>query len=154
MSSVEIIDYKPEHKRRFIEINEAWITKSFEMEEIDREELYHPEKNILVPGGAILLAVRDGLIVGTSALVKMDENTFELIKMVVDEKYRGQKIGRLLCSASLKRARELGAKKVVLHSNTKGSQTAVKLYYELGFKPVPLGKSEFQRADIKMAIHL
>ena len=82
----------------------------------------------------------------------MDANTFELIKMAVDEKYRGQKIGRQLCMAALQRARDLGAKKVILHSNTKGSPTAIKLYYELGFRKIPLVNSAFQRADIKMEI--
>ena len=68
MSAVQIQDYLPEHKNRFIEINEAWITKGFVLEEIDREELYFPEKNILDTGGAILIATIDGLVVGTSAL--------------------------------------------------------------------------------------
>jgi hypothetical protein len=39
------------------------------MEDVDRNELYFPEKNILEKGGAILLAVIDGIVVGTSALV-------------------------------------------------------------------------------------
>jgi len=150
---VQIVDYRPEYKQRFIEINEAWIRKDFVIENIDREELHNLETSILKGGGAILIALLAGKVVGTCALVKIHNNTFELIKMAVDEKYRGMNIGRLLCTQTLEKARQLGAKKVVLHSNTKGSATAVKLYYELGFKEIPLGKSEFARADIKMEIN-
>jgi N-acetylglutamate synthase-like GNAT family acetyltransferase len=149
---VKIVDYKTEHKKRFIEINEAWITKSFVMEEIDRQELHDLENSILKGGGAILIALWDTEVVGTCALVKTDPERFELIKMAVDEKVRGQRIGKLLGERTLEKAKELGARSVYLHSNTKGSATAIKLYYELGFKEIPLGKSDFQRADIKMEI--
>jgi N-acetylglutamate synthase-like GNAT family acetyltransferase len=151
---IRIVDYEPSHKKRFIEINEAWITRNHVIEDIDREELHNLENSILKPGGAILIALADNEVVGTAALVKMNNDTFELIKMAVDEKFRGHGIGRRLCVRSLDKAKSLGAKKVILHSNTKGSATAVKLYYELGFKKIPLGKSEFQRADIKMEIEL
>ena len=154
---IEIVDYRPEHKKRFVEINEAWITKSFFLEDIDREELHNLENSILKTGGAILIALVKGEVVGTCALMKVpaeNGNIFELIKMAVDEKARGHKIGKLLGIKILEKAKNLGAKKVFLHSNTKGSATAVKLYYELGFKEITLGKSEFQRADIKMEIEL
>jgi N-acetylglutamate synthase-like GNAT family acetyltransferase len=149
---IKIVDYQPEHKDRFVEINEAWITKSFVMEEIDRQELHDLENSILKGGGAILIALLRGEVVGTCALVKVNSERFELIKMAVDEKARGHKIGKLLGEKTLEKAKELGARSVYLHSNTKGSATAIKLYYELGFNEIPLGKSDFQRADIKMEI--
>jgi GNAT superfamily N-acetyltransferase len=149
-NKIQIVDFLPEHKKRFIEINEAWITKDFVMEELDHQELYNPEENILKGGGVILIALLNGEPVGTCALVKMDNDSYEMIKMGVDEKARGLKIGKLLGEAILARAKKMGAKKIILHSNTKFSGVAVELYYKLGFKKVPLGETEWQRADIRM----
>jgi ribosomal protein S18 acetylase RimI-like enzyme len=152
-ADVKIVDYTSDHKKRFIEINEAWITKDFVLEEIDKRELYNPEENILKGGGAILIALHKNEPIGTCALVNMGNGEYELIKMAVDEKARGLKIGKLLGLKALERAKFLGAKKVILHSNTKFSAIAIQLYIKLGFKEIPLIKSEFERANIKMEIN-
>src|SRR5688500_18861333 len=106
---IKIVDYSPAHKKRFIEINEAWITKDYVLEELDKKELYNPEENILKGGGAILIALYDNEPIGTCALVNMGNNIYELIKMAVDEKARGLKIGRLLGEKTIEKAKELGA---------------------------------------------
>ena len=151
---IRIEDFKPEYKKAFIEINEAWISKDYVLEELDKKELYDPEGNILKGGGAILIALYNGEPVGTCALVNMGNGTFELIKMAVAEKARGLKIGRLLGIKTIEKAKALGAKKIILYSNTKFSGIAVQLYYKLGFKKVALGDTEWQRADIKMELEL
>ena len=151
---IEIVDYLPAHKKRFIEINEAWITKDYELEEIDKRELYNLEENILNGGGKILIALLNREPVGTVALVNMDNHVYELIKMAVDEKVRGLKIGKSLGSKIIEKAKSMGAKRIILHSNTKTSQVAILLYRKLGFKEIPLGNPEFQRADIKMELEL
>jgi GNAT superfamily N-acetyltransferase len=151
---IQIVDFKPEYKKAFIEINEAWISKDYVLEELDKKELYNPEENILKGGGAILIALYNNEPVGTCALVEMGDHTYELIKMAVAEKARGLKIGRLLGIKTIEKAKALGAKKIILYSNTKFSGVAVQLYYKLGFKKVPLGNTEWQRADIKMELQL
>ena len=151
---IQIVDFRPEYKKAFIEINEAWISKDYVLEELDKKELYNPEENILKGGGAILIALNNDEPVGTCALVNMGDDTFELVKMAVTEKARGLKIGRLLGAKTIEKAKALGAKKIILYSNTKFSGVAVQLYYKLGFKKVPLGNTEWQRADIKMELEL
>jgi GNAT superfamily N-acetyltransferase len=72
--------------------------------------------------------------------------------MAVDENLRGLKIGYHLGVATLEKAKMLNAKKIILHSNRKGSAAAISLYYKLGFKEIPLGDAPWARADIKMEI--
>jgi DNA-binding MarR family transcriptional regulator/ribosomal protein S18 acetylase RimI-like enzyme len=150
-NSVRIIDYEPRHQTAWESLNLAWISKDFEVEDIDLETLGNPKKYFLDDGGAVLLAEKDGEIIGTVALQPFGEGNFELAKMTVAEKARGLKIGEKLCAAALERARKLGAKRVFLYSNTKAYQ-AINLYYKLGFKVVGLDSQEFKRANIQMEI--
>jgi len=147
---VQIVEYKPEHRQRFKEINEQWITRSYVMEEEDIKTVEDPEGYILKGGGKIYIALYKGHPVGTCAYLNMGDKVYEMIKMAVAENYRGLKIGKKIGEESVRAIKELGAKKIILFSNTKGSAAAIQLYHKLGFKEVPLGTSEFIRADIRM----
>lgn len=152
-SVVRIIDYAPEHQAAWEKLNIDWISKDYEVEEIDRETLSKPGQYFLDGGGAVLLAQKpDGEIVGTVALQPFGNGEYELAKMTVAEKARGLKIGEKLGWACLERARQLGAKRVFLYSNTKAFQ-AINLYFKLGFRVVRLDSQEFKRANIQMDIH-
>lgn len=148
--AVRIIDYEPRYQQDWENLNLAWIAQDFEVEEIDRETLGKPEKYFL-NGGAILLAEKDGAIIGTVGLQPFGNGAFELAKMTVAAGARGLKIGEKLCWAAMERARQLGAKRVFLYSNTKAYQ-ALNLYFKLGFRVVGLDSQEFKRANIQMEI--
>ncbi len=148
--TIAIIDYQPIHFERWKAINEAWITHAYFMEEIDHLHCSQPEASILAPGGFILLAQLGEEIAGTAGLIKDDKDTYELIKMAVDSRFRGHGIGRLICEAAIEKARDAGAKMLYLFSNRKGSATAIQIYRELGFEEVPLDRQDFARADIRM----
>jgi len=150
--TIEIIDYKPEHQQRFKEINEQWITRKYVMEEEDLKTVNDPYGYVIKGGGKIFIATHNGYPVGTVAYLNMGSGVYEMIKMAVDEKYRGLKIGKLLGEHSVQAMKEFGAKSLILFSNKAGSATAIQLYYKLGFIEIPLGNSEFQRADIKMEL--
>ncbi len=149
--AVRIVDYEPRHQEVWEGLNISWISRDFEVEDIDRETLGKPQQYFLDGGGAILLAEKDGEIVGTVALQPFGKGSFELAKMTVAEKMRGLKIGEKLCAAALERARQLGARRVFLYSNTKAYQ-AINLYFKLGFRVVGLDSQEFKRANIQMEI--
>lgn len=153
-NDVKIVEYRPEYRERFKEINVQWITKSFVMEEEDIKTVDDPEGYILKPGGKIFLALYNNEVAGTCAYQNFGEQGFEMIKMAVDEKFRGLKIGKIIGEISLQKMKEYGANRIFLFSNTKGSAAAVNLYYKLGFKEIPLGKADFARADIKMELFL
>jgi GNAT superfamily N-acetyltransferase len=140
----------------FRELNEAWISKYFRIEEKDRETLGNPQKHILCPGGEIFMALLDGEMVGCVALIKMSDTTMELAKMAVDENYRGQGIGRSLIAAAIDWARRRGLHRLYLETNHTLTP-AIKLYRSMGFSDVPedrLMKSKYKRADVFMELWL
>jgi purine-nucleoside phosphorylase len=149
--AVRIIDWSPQHQEAWKNLNIAWISRDYEVEQIDLDTLDFPEKYFISDGGAVLLAERDGEILGTVALQPFGEGRFELAKMTVAENARGLKIGEKLGWAALERARALGARSVFLYSNTKAYQ-AINLYFKLGFRVVPLDSQEFKRANIQMEV--
>ena len=153
IAELEIIDFLPVHKTAFRSLNHEWINKYFELEELDREILDYPEKNILAPGGFILMALYQGEVVGTCALLKVSENRFELGKMAVTEKVQGLKIGQLLVQAAITKAREAGAANLVLYSHHKLAP-ALHVYRKFGFQEVPCPANGYKRADIKMELAL
>lgn len=150
--NIKIVEYLPEHRERFKEINVQWITRNFVMEEEDAKTVDDPEGYIIKGGGKIFIALYNTEVAGTCAYLNFGNHEFEMIKMAVDEKFRGLKIGKIIGEESLEKMKAYGAKKIFLFSNTKGSATAVALYHKLGFIETPLGDSEFQRADIRMEL--
>jgi ribosomal protein S18 acetylase RimI-like enzyme len=150
MSPVSIVDYQPSHRARFKEINVQWITRKYEMEAEDIRTVDDPQGYVIDGGGYIFIALKDNYPVGTCAYLRMEENVYEMIKMAVDEDYRGLGIGRSLAAESIRIMKDRGAKKIILFSNREGSARAIELYRKLGFRETQLGISEFQRADIRM----
>ena len=92
-------------------------------------------------------------VVGTCALLKVDDTTFELAKMTVTDAARGAGIGRKLAKDVLAKARALGAQRVYLESNTV-LEPAIRLYRELGFKEIAAQPSPYERANIQMELFL
>lgn len=151
--SVEIIDYVPEFQDDFKRLNYEWIETYFEVEDTDREYLNYPGKKILEPGGHIFMARYRNEIVGTCALAKMNEHTYELAKMAVTEKAKGKGIGWLLGKAAINKARELGADTVFIESNT-ALKAAISLYQKLGFRKVVGQPSPYDRCNIQLELKL
>lgn len=151
MNSIKIVDYKPIHQPWFEKFNRYWIEKYFVMEPVDEFVLTNPEEALLEPGGAILMAEFDGEIAGTVALRKIDGTTFEFTKMAVDNKFQRKGIAEALSHASFKKAKALGADKVILYSNSVLTP-AISLYEKLGFEHVPGADVEYKRSDVKMEI--
>lgn len=57
---VEIVKYTPADAAAFHDLNHEWITKYFELEELDNQILNDPERYILSKGGYILMACFQG----------------------------------------------------------------------------------------------
>jgi len=153
MNEIQLIGYEPEHQPYFEKFNRAWIEELFEMEPVDEWVLTNPDKAILETGGAILMALYQGHIAGTVGLRKVDEGIFEFTKMAVDTQFRRKGIAEALCYASLEKAKQLGASKVILYSNTKNAG-AIKLYEKVGFRHVPVENDVYKRANVKMEIEM
>ena len=152
-ANVQIVDYSPEYQDAFKKLNEEWITQNFKMEEADYQSLDHPQEYYLDKGGHILIAIFENKPVGTCALIKMDNETFELSKMAVSPEAKGKGIGYLLGKAAMSKAKEAGATKLYLESNTK-LKPAIELYHKLGFKKITGRPSPYERSNIQMEMEL
>ena len=149
---IQISFYQPKYQVAFESLNRAWIEKYFWIEPIDVEVLQNPEKNIMAPGGEILIALVDDQPVGVVALKRVSETVLEFTKMAVDENFQGKKIGEKLAIVAIATAKVMKATKVILYSNTK-LVAAIQLYRKLGFVEVELD-GPYKRSDIKMELTL
>ncbi|QNI30237.1 GNAT family N-acetyltransferase [Alloacidobacterium dinghuense] len=148
--------FLPGDGETFRRLNEQWIAKYFEIEEKDRLTLNDPVKYILRPGGHIYFATLDDEIVGCCALIATGANSYEVAKMAVDESVRNHGIGKALLAHVVAEARELGARKLTLETNSK-LMNAIHVYESLGFKhidPWRVEPSPYKRADVFMERHL
>ena len=150
---LRIVPYRAEHAEAFRDLNLAWIRKHFEVEERDARDLGDPETHILASGGYIFMAELNGEFVGTCALMREEEGVFELAKMTVANSTRGLGVGRALGETTLAHARAIGARRVELLTNS-SLVPAITLYRALGFVDVPLGTTEYARADVHMVLDL
>lgn len=154
-AEIDIRDYLPEHQPFFEQLFENWFRKNFGMEPepVDKFLLREPEKAILQGGGAIFIGLMNNQPVGTVGLRKRDDGEYELIKMVVAEKYQGMGLGRELVKAAIEKARSFGARRLVLYSHS-SLKTAFHLYHQFGFYQIPLeqGTYHHSRCDTKMEL--
>ena len=133
-SQVTFIPFEQGLSRHFENINVEWITEMFELEEIDKRVLKDPEKYIIKTGGHIWFAsIPDKGIVGTCALLKSEQDEFELTKMGILNSARGMKVGEALLAHIIKFAlHTIEAKKLYLLTNKK-CEAAIHLYEKYGF---------------------
>lgn len=151
-SVIEIVAYQPEYQPWFEKLNRDWIEKFFWMEPLDFEVLQNPETQILKSGGFLFMALYQKEVAGTVALKFVEPGVYEFTKMAVDERFRGKKVGEILSNVAIVKAKENGAKKIILYSNTK-LNAAINLYRKLGFIEIPLD-GPYKRSDIKMELKL
>ncbi|MBX2826595.1 MAG: bifunctional helix-turn-helix transcriptional regulator/GNAT family N-acetyltransferase [Flavobacteriaceae bacterium] len=149
---IQIINYQEQYKQDFYDLNIEWVQKHFFVEDLDREVLSKPHQYILDPGGYIFFAVENGKALGTVALMKAEDNFFELTKMAVHPDARGRKIGQQLMQYCLDFAKEHDFD-LLLYSNTV-LENAIHIYRKYGFEEVPVEPdSPYVRSNIKMVWH-
>jgi N-acetylglutamate synthase-like GNAT family acetyltransferase len=131
--TLSIIEFDAALAGDFFRINAQWIEAMFTMEATDREVLENPQEKVIAPGGTILFVSAPDLgVVGTCALQKTGDDTFELTKMGVLDSARGRKAGEFLLDAMIARARDMKVEKLYLLTNSKCA-AAVHLYEKAGF---------------------
>ena len=151
---IEIIPYRQEYAKDFKELNIAWLEKFFWVEPHDEEVLGNPDKYILQPGGNIFFVKAGDEIIGTVALMKMEEGVFELTKMAITPRYQGKQLGQKLMEHTIEYARTQGWKHLIIYSNRK-LENAIYIYKKYGFEEIPIEQNNpYSRGDIKMKLDL
>jgi len=87
------------------------------------------------PDGCIYLCKNQNVFAGCIALRKLEPDICELKRMYVRDEYRGQGIGRKLAEEVIKRAKEIGYKKMRLDT-LRSMRTAIGIYETLGFREI------------------
>ena len=148
---VEISPFDKMYSKDFYILNIEWLKTYFYVEPYDEKVLSNPNKYIIEKGGFIFFAKCDNQIVGTVALMPIQkEGTFELTKMAVSPKHRGQKIGQKLMQQCLDFAKAQEFKRLLLYSSRK-LNNAIYIYRKYGFIEVPVEPNcPYERCDIKI----
>jgi N-acetylglutamate synthase-like GNAT family acetyltransferase len=150
----EVVRFTPQLASHFESLNREWIEKYFEIEEGDLKVFRDPFKEIVQPGGQIFFVIFDGEVLGTCAVMKLNAQTYELAKMAVSTKAQGRGYSKLLMISAIEFARENGAERLILLSNTRLG-AAIALYEKFGFRSVPITDAEeYKRVDIQMELQL
>jgi GNAT superfamily N-acetyltransferase len=151
---IEIDTLRPEHARRFAELNRAWLEEYGLMEHSEEAQLADPQAHFVDPGGQIFVAMGGDTVVGTCAVLPSGADEFELAKLTVSPEFRGHGIARRLVEHCIAFARDRGARRLMLLSNSQ-LQPAIRLYESMGFmhRPVP-AVTKYEIADVYMVLDL
>lgn len=84
--------------------------------------------------GVFLIARKDGRAVGCGAIRLLDQTTAEVKRMYVDLELRGRGVGRALLDELERRAKDIGATRLVLETGVH-QHAAIALYKRAGFEP-------------------
>lgn len=151
---MEILPFDSKYAPNFKDLNIEWLEKYFWVEPHDEEVLGKPEKHIINPGGQIFFVKDNDSIIGTVALMKIEDKIFELTKMAITPAVQGKNIGQKLMAHTLNYAKDQGWKKLIIYSNRK-LENAIHIYKKFGFKEIPIeGNNPYARGDIKMELVL
>jgi GNAT superfamily N-acetyltransferase len=148
---VMIEPYRASWRDAFRRLNERWLRRYFEIEDVDARVLADPETHILAGGGRVLFATIGGEPVGTCALLRERAGLFELTKMAVDPGWQGRGIGARLLQAAIDAFHALGGGTLFLESSSRLGP-ALRLYERAGFERQPGVRpgSHYARADVYM----
>lgn len=117
---------------RFAILNAEWIEDLHFMEASDKAMVATPEI-YLDKGGQVFTAHINGEVAGAVALKPHGDGQWELTKMAVDDRFRGNGVGQKLMDTVEGYARnELGLNRLFLLSNTSNA-AALRLYARNGW---------------------
>ncbi len=151
---IEIVPFEDRYTKAFKQLNLDWLEKYELFEPVDLEYLDKPRQTIIDRGGIILMAIANGMVVGTCAIINKTAHTAEFAKLAVLPGIRRKGVGSLLTVASINLAQKMAFRKVVLVSNKK-LNNAIQLYESLGFKHGPVPEdSIYESADVYMELNI
>ena len=153
MHNLRIVPFHKKHSSTFYHLNKIWIEEFFLLEESDKFDLLDPEKSIINKGGEIFFVLIENKPIATAAMIPIKSDTYELAKMTVDAKYRGNGIANKLMDKCILFAEEKEAKEIILITNDT-LVIARNLYDKYGFKEVPLDSDKYLRGNVKMTLNL
>ena len=102
------------------------------------DDLLNIQKNYFENGGIFLVTLRDGEIIGTGAIRKLERDLCELKRLWLLTDYHGQGLGYRMLQQLLTSAREKGYKRMQLETDAIAQSRAVEFYKRIGFREIPI----------------
>lgn len=144
---IEIVEYREEYKKYFIEFNTKWIVDNFgTLEENDIQSFNNIEQN-LKNGAKIFFAVKNDIPLACCMALPIEDGNFEICKLASNDKVPHKGAGSAVFKVCLDFAKEKNAKKIIIISNAK-LKPALHIYQKFGFKEVKLADYHYARGDI------
>jgi len=143
---VEIVPFEDRYATEFKRLNIKWLNKYDLLELADLNNLHSTQQAIIDRGGWSLLALINGEVVGTCAILKTTSDTAEFSNLVFIHDTFEKKIGELLTIASINLAQQMKVKKIYLALNKKLKQT-IRFCESFGFKHLSIPGTNRYRID-------
>jgi len=151
---ITILPFEVKYAGDFKQLNIEWLQEYFTIEPYDEYQLSHPATEIINKDGYIFLAKDNERILGTVALAKETDHSYEVTKMSVTKDSQGKGVGKLLMDACIGLAKEKSWNRLELYSNTV-LVPAIQMYRRYGFREISLEEnSHYTRTNIKMELLL
>ena len=147
-----MIEIRPIQKQEILEAKRVIFTVAFEIfkeagtleESIAKysaqgklSEMDDVQANYFGNGGAFLVTVQDGRIIGTGAIRYLEEGVCELKRLWLLTEYHGQGLGFRMMQELFRVSREKGYKIMRLETDRIVQARAVEFYERLGFHEIP-----------------
>ncbi len=152
---MKVITYIEKYKQDFIDMNLAWISEMFKVEENDIKTLNSIDDQIK-NGSEILFVLDDAEnALSTILITKKSDSLYEIEKFASNKKYRSKGAGSMILDYAIDYVKKAGGKKIILVTNTK-CEAAIHLYLKKGFYEIPVDKTIFpyERGNIAYEITL
>jgi putative acetyltransferase len=135
----------------FIEY-ENWLGVSLCFQGFEEELAGLPGK-YSPPDGRLLLALEDGDVAGCVAFRPIDDETCEMKRLFVRERFQGMGIGKQLLEMVINDAREAGFKRMRLDSWIPRMGKAIEMYRRHGFYEIePYNENPYEMIYMEIAL--
>ena len=154
MLKLKFRKFTSDDAEKFKSLNVEWLEKFFKVEPIDERVLSNPKREILDPGGFIVMAEIDSEVIGTFAYIKKGDRLYEFSKMAINPNQRGKGYGNIMMKYAISFAKKHKWKKIILYSNTI-LKNSIHLYRKYGFIEIKMEETViYSRGNIKMELDL
>lgn len=117
------------------------------------DDMHDIQKNYFENGGIFLVTTKNGEIIGTGAIRKLEDYICELKRLWLLNEHHGQGLGYRMMQELLSFARAHGYKRMRLETDAVAQSRAVEFYKRLGFYEIPIPNATPDE-DIMMEMEL
>lgn len=129
---IEIIPYELKFKSQFKHLILNWLIENYDNKVMDMDLINVPEKKIKGDAGIILLAKVGDECIGTIVVQIKENQTSEILYLVVEERWQRRQIGKKLLMEGIKTLEKRGIKNIHVEFDRRFTN-ATKLFKKMGF---------------------